>query len=164
MEGPAIGRAGSLLAGDGPTPPGSRGQAEILNPPTNRPGESARGRASAASNGTGTGSDASGTTGKKRSRRSGVSAVRPNLTVMIVNESGNPSAAENYRAVLSSVGYEVVSVSERSNSSPGSRQTVVSYMPGKAAQAKALAGRLPGSKAVVASGEILPAEAVVIIR
>jgi hypothetical protein len=83
---------------------------------------------------------------------------------MIVNETGNPAAAENYRAVLSAVGYRVVSVAERPSSAPGSRQTVVAFVPGKEAQARALARRLPGYKAVTASREPLPAQAVVIIR
>jgi hypothetical protein len=83
---------------------------------------------------------------------------------MIVNETGNPSAADNYGSVLASIGYSVVGVAERASSSPGSRQTVIAYRPGKEAQARALARRLPGDKAVSVSREPLPAEAVVIIR
>jgi hypothetical protein len=83
---------------------------------------------------------------------------------MIVNETGNPAAAENYRSVLSSIGYDVVSIAERPSSAPGSRQTVISYEPGKEAQARALARRLPGDKSVTASREPLPAQAIVIIR
>jgi hypothetical protein len=83
---------------------------------------------------------------------------------MIVNETGDPSAAQNYGAVLSSIGYDVVSIAERPSSSPGSRQTVVTFEPGKEGQARALANRLPGDKALTASREPLPAQAIVIIR
>jgi hypothetical protein len=83
---------------------------------------------------------------------------------MIVNETGNPAAAENYRSVLATIGYDVVSIAERPSSAPGSRQTVISYEPGREAQARALAGRLPGDKSVTASREPLPAQAIVIIR
>lgn len=161
-SGPAIGRAGSLLAEDGPTPPGSRGKAAIVTPPDPK-APAKDDRKTGASSGSSPSSGKSKGTGQRRAR-SAAPLPRPDLTVMIVNETGSPAAADNYRAVLASVGYQVVGIAERPSSSPGSRQTVISCVPGKEGQARALARRLPGNKAVSVSREPLPAQAIVIIR
>jgi ACT domain-containing protein len=84
--------------------------------------------------------------------------------VVIIDESGAPGAAESYGAVLSSIGYNVLSVSRRQNSSHGDRKTVIAYAPGKEAQARALARRIPGEKVMAMGGEGLQADTVVIIR
>ncbi|MDR2611841.1 MAG: LytR C-terminal domain-containing protein, partial [Deltaproteobacteria bacterium] len=164
-SGPAIGRAGSLLAEDGPTPPGGRSRAAILTPPAPLASlPQTGGRQGSSPAGGGAGGDAAAGQSRRRARRVPAPLPKPDLTVMIVNETGNPSAADNYGSVLASIGYSVVGVAERASSSPGSRQTVIAYRPGKEAQARALARRLPGDKAVSVSREPLPAEAVVIIR
>jgi hypothetical protein len=82
---------------------------------------------------------------------------------MLINESGNPGAAEAYGSVLAQIGYKVLSIAQRANTGSGDRKTVITYSPGKEAQARALARRIPGDKVLAASRD-LPAEAVVIIR
>jgi hypothetical protein len=89
--------------------------------------------------------------------------AKPNLSVILVNETGRPQVAEDYRTVLSQIGYRVLSVSDRSPSGQGG-QTVITYQSGYQSQARALARRLPGPRQLVASSEPLPAEAVIIIR
>jgi hypothetical protein len=82
---------------------------------------------------------------------------------MIVNETGRPRVGEDYRMVLSQMGYDVVSVSDGAPSGAGG-QTVISYAAGQRGQASALARRLPGQRRLVASSSPLPAGAVVYIR
>jgi hypothetical protein len=82
---------------------------------------------------------------------------------MLVNETGRPQVGEDYRVVLSQIGYNIVSVSERSPSG-NAGTTVITFQPGRQGQASALARRLPGNRQLVASSSPIPAEAVVIIR
>ncbi|MDR0622108.1 MAG: LytR C-terminal domain-containing protein [Deltaproteobacteria bacterium] len=174
----AIAKAGSLLMEEGMRP--KVGSAAILEPgvpgPAPKGGDlsqaaktDGQGRAkSQAKKGSGTtGGSASKSTGKStgkaKSKAKSAATAKPNLSVMVVNETGNPSVGEDYRMVLSRMGYRVVSVTSRGPSGTGG-QTVITYQSGRQGQAKALARRLPGPRQLVASREALPAEAVVIIR
>jgi hypothetical protein len=167
-SGPAIGRAGALMVESGPSAQtGPKGSAAILapsSPAATVPAPKSSPGAASKSQGTGTQSASPPKNGSQGSKRPAPAApLRPNLSVVIINESGSPEAAESYRAVLSSIGYRVLSVSQRQNSSPGNRQTVIAYGPGKESQARALARRIPGEK-IMAKGDGLPADTVVIIR
>ncbi|MDR2459206.1 MAG: LytR C-terminal domain-containing protein [Deltaproteobacteria bacterium] len=167
FSGPAIGRAGSVMVEGGPTGQGTpQGSATILPPAAPPPPASQQSSsATAGQNSTpnkpaaSSSSQGSGTAAPKRSPAS----VKPNLTVIIVNETGSPGTAENYRAVLSAIGYNVISVIDRANTT-GEHKTLITYLPSKESQARALANRLPGAKELRASNDILSAEAVVIIR
>jgi hypothetical protein len=83
--------------------------------------------------------------------------------VVLINETGRPQVGEDYRIVLSQIGYNIIYVSER-NPSGNLGETVIAYQSGRQSQASALARRLPGPRKLVASTTPLPAEAVVVIR
>jgi hypothetical protein len=83
--------------------------------------------------------------------------------VAIINETGNSQVAEDYRAVLSQMGYQVLSVQDRP-AQGGQGETVISYRKGSQGQVSALARRLPGRRVMNATTEDLPAGAVVTIR
>jgi hypothetical protein len=68
---------------------------------------------------------------------------------------------ENYQAVLTQMGYQVVGVTNGPSQPSG--QTIISYQSGRQSQAQALARRLPGRVTVQAAAD-LPAQAVVTIR
>jgi hypothetical protein len=98
-----------------------------------------------------------------KARRQQAPAVKPNLSVILVNETGNPGASESYRQVLSQIGYTVISSSQGPpTSQPG--KTTILYQAGQDAQARALANRIPGRTELKASSEPLPAGAIVTIR
>jgi hypothetical protein len=80
---------------------------------------------------------------------------------LVVNETGRPGVGQNYQAVLSSMGYQVIGVTDGPTQPTG--QTIVSYQSGSQSQARALARRLPGKVILQASGN-LPAAAMVTIR
>jgi hypothetical protein len=101
--------------------------------------------------------------GTKAAKAQAPAAPRPNLSVILVNETGRANVGEDYRMVLSRMGYQVVSVTERGPSGAGG-QTVITYQSGQQSQARALARRLPGPRQLVASREPLPAQAVIVIR
>jgi hypothetical protein len=61
------------------------------------------------------------------------------------------------------MGYDVVSASQGSGGR-GPGKTTILYEAGKEAQARALAGRVPGQTELVISKEPLPAGAIVTIR
>jgi hypothetical protein len=81
----------------------------------------------------------------------------------LINETGRPQVGEDYRLVLSQIGYDVVSVSDRSPSGPLG-ETTITYQSDSRGQASALARRLPGQRKLLASASPLPAQAVVVIR
>ncbi len=70
-------------------------------------------------------------------------------TLAIVNGTGQGRVGEQYRSVLSQMGYQVVSVSQASAGSGPAGRTVVSYRPGLKAKAQALARHLPGRTVLV---------------
>ncbi|MDR1110903.1 MAG: LytR C-terminal domain-containing protein [Deltaproteobacteria bacterium] len=167
----AIARAGALLAEHGMRP--KVGSAAILDtspgqdatgrPARGQPGKKAEGRRTAA---TGQAAKGQGQGSRKASGPSQAQApapARPSLSLALVNETGRPQVGEDYRAVLSQIGYRIVSVSDRQPSG-NAGQTVIAFAAGRQAQARALARRLPGTRQLVASQEPLPADAVVIIR
>jgi hypothetical protein len=169
----AIARAGSLLMEEGMRP--RVGSAAILEPgdpaakangkqapsKTAKKNERPAGKANAKANGKAAPKANAGT--KKAARPRAAAPARPNLSVMVVNETGRPQVGEDYRLVLSRMGYKVVSVTERSPSGQGGG-TVIAYRSGRQSQARALARRLPGPRQLEPSREALPAEAVVVIR
>jgi hypothetical protein len=159
----AISRAGSLLAEKGLRP--KVGSAAILTPgppPDQTPAASAgKGKAKAPAK-----SQVKGPVPAKAQTQAlpkAAAPARPNLSVVVINETGRPKVGEDYRAVLSQIGYRVLSVSE---GAPGGQpgQTIITYQSGRQGQARALARRLPGPRHLVASSAPLPAEAVVVIR
>jgi hypothetical protein len=83
---------------------------------------------------------------------------------MLVNETGRPGVADDYMAVLTQMGYQVVGVTNGFAQTAGAGGTVISYRPDSLAQAQALARRLPGKKEIVKGESSLPAGAVVTIR
>jgi hypothetical protein len=83
--------------------------------------------------------------------------------VILVNESGDPRAAESYSRVLSQMGYDVVSASQGMPRG-GAGKTTIAYEPSNAAQARALANRIPGQTVLEPTQSPLPAGAVVTIR
>ncbi|MDR1050337.1 MAG: LytR C-terminal domain-containing protein [Deltaproteobacteria bacterium] len=180
----AIARAGSLLVEQGLRPQiGSAGLINEGSPPADAArttgrgtGASAPAPASASSSRRNSGGRApaapsgSSSGGAPGSRSAGTPApagssapVRPSLSVVLVNETGRPQVGEDYRQVLSQIGYDVVYVADRVPSGAAG-QTVVAYRSGRRGQASALARRLPGKRSLVAGSEQLPAEAVVVIR
>jgi hypothetical protein len=167
-EGLAIGKSGYLLAQEGPeAAPGRAGQARIVTdgqapvPGRTPPGSSAGGKAGTKPKAGSGGSSGSGTAKPKGKPRA---VVKPNLSVILVNETGVPGAENAYHQVLSQIGYNIVSSSQGvPTGGPGSKTTIV-YQAGQAAQARALASRIPGEKELVASKEPLPAGAIVTIR
>jgi hypothetical protein len=168
-----IARAGSLLVEEGLRP--KVGSASILEP--GAPAASANGKeANTSASKTppkatgkketkpaGQQSGQKSAQGQKNSRPKASAPAKPNLKVILVNETGRPQVGEDYRLVLSRMGYQVVSVSERELSGAAG-QTVITYQNGRQSQALALARRLPGQRSVVASSVPLQAEAMVIIR
>jgi hypothetical protein len=82
--------------------------------------------------------------------------------VLVVNETGRPGVGENYLAVLSQMGYQVIGVTNGLSQPSG--QTIITYQPGRQSQAQALARRLPGHKVMVQAAGSLPAGAVVTVR
>jgi hypothetical protein len=89
--------------------------------------------------------------------------AKPNMTVALINETGSPQVAEDYRSVLSQMGYRVVSVQDRPPQGLA-KETVISYRGESRGQAQALAQRLPGKRIMQPTSESLPAGAVVIVR
>jgi pyruvate/2-oxoglutarate dehydrogenase complex dihydrolipoamide acyltransferase (E2) component len=164
----AIARAGSLLVEEGLRP--KVGSAAILEPGATSAAASAKDQtkpATAANKAKTTAKSASpksaGSSGAKAAKPKAAAAPRPNISVILVNETGRPNVGEDYRMVLSRMGYKVVSVTERGPSGAGG-QTVITYQSGQQSQARALARRLPGPRQLVASQDSLPAEAVIVIR
>jgi hypothetical protein len=177
----AIGKSGYLLAEDGPDPQFNAGQAQILTQPDAKPtrGTSPSASPNARANrdssnqrasvnnprGTNTGrqnQEASSNNTPKASKPKAAN-VKPNLSVILVNESGVAGAQDTYRQVLSQLGYTVIAANQGTYSSQ-SRKTTIVYQSGKDAQARALAKRIPGATELIASKDPLPAEAIVTIR
>jgi hypothetical protein len=162
-----IARAGSLLTEQGLRP--KVGSATILAP--GEPASVSIGAASASPKKSGQGGAAPKATksqdkkpaDKAISKPKAATPAKPNMSVILVNETGRSQVGEDYRLVLSRIGYNVLAVSERGLSG-NSGQTVITYQSGRQGQARSLARRLPGPRRLEASSGPLPAEAVVIIR
>jgi hypothetical protein len=71
--------------------------------------------------------------------------------------------AEDYRSVLSQMGYTVISTTSRP-AMGSSGQTIITYKPENQSQARLLARHLPGQRVLNSTTENLPAGAVVTIR
>jgi hypothetical protein len=178
-DSPALSRAGSLLSEQGliNDPDSRRGSAQILTPAP--PASPANQRSSEADRRNRTETRAAAPATQARTPKAGNSAgsqartrktqrprpaapAKPNLSVMVVNETGRPGVGENYRAVLSSMGYRVIGVTD-GPSQPGG-QTVIAYQDGRLSQAQALARHLPGQRVVVKGSQGQSAGAVVYVR
>jgi hypothetical protein len=168
----AISRAGSVLVEKGLNP--KVGSASILDPtisPTpQRPAKSSNTSSSAkSSSGQSADKQASAkpksesSSSQETAPRSQTRVVRPNLTVIVVNETGNPQVGQSYREVLSQMGYSVLGVTDRPPTG-NTGQTIVTYQANRRSQASTLARHLPGQRHLVPSRDALPAEAIVTIR
>ncbi|MDR1545596.1 MAG: LytR C-terminal domain-containing protein [Deltaproteobacteria bacterium] len=173
-NGPAIGRAGSLLTEQSLQP--KVGNSGVLTTgetdASDASGESATGRRpaeppkSAAKTVPSTAakpSDAKSPAATSAGSAKAPASARPNLSLALVNETGRPQVGESYRAVLSAMGYQVVSVTQ-APAGGAPNQTIVAYRPGRQGQASTLARHLPGALKLRQADGSLPAEAVVTIR
>ncbi|MDR1308722.1 MAG: LytR C-terminal domain-containing protein, partial [Deltaproteobacteria bacterium] len=154
----AIARAGALLAEHGMRP--KVGSAAILDtsPGQDATGRPARGQPDKKAEGRRTAATGQAAKGQGKAGGPSPAPARPSLSLALVNETGRPQVGEDYRAVLSQIGYRIVSVSDRQPSGTAG-QTVIAFAAGRQAQARALARRLPGTRQLVASQEPLPADA-----
>ncbi|MDR1656073.1 MAG: LytR C-terminal domain-containing protein [Deltaproteobacteria bacterium] len=158
----AISRAGSVMAEFGMTP--KTGSAAVISPADLSPAASvstpatSQAAATAASTRPVAASQASAQTKPKSP-----APIRPNLSVMLINETGRSQVGEDYRSVLSQMGYTVVAVSSR-NPSGGAGQTEIAYRPDQRGQVQLLSRHLPGHKILNPTDQNLPAGALVIIR
>jgi hypothetical protein len=150
--------AAAILAPEAPAAePGKRGQAKNGPPkPAAKENQRSKPRQGQAA------APRAGRAGRAAAPAAKAPLPKPGISVFLVNETGQPRVADNYLAVLSQMGYQVVGVTNGTGQPPG--QTVITYQPGRQAQAQALARRLPGQKVVVQAQGPIPAGAVVTIR
>jgi hypothetical protein len=104
---------------------------------------------------------------KNKKRRAASTPDRPaaGVSLTIINETGQPRIGEQYRSVLTQMGYRVLSVGN-GPASGGSGQTVIKYRPGSRAGALAVSRHLPGRKVLVeaGAGQVLASEIMVHLK
>lgn len=83
--------------------------------------------------------------------------------LVLINETGRPETAQEYKRVLEAMGYRIISIHERVAQKGA---TFISYRPGQRASALELSRRLPGRRLSLEaqSGECLPTEITIHIR
>jgi hypothetical protein len=170
---PAISRAGSVMAefgvvpkagSAGPLPPQDAASARPPAPVASAPAiPSARPSVPATTRERQAEPQEAAPPARRRSKPAAAAAPRPSLTVVVINETGRPHVAEDYRSVLSQMGYRVLSVQDRAPQG-GAGETVIAFNGASRGQASALARRLPGRRVMRPTSEDLPAGAVVIVR
>jgi hypothetical protein len=163
-DGPAIGRAGSLLTQE------YYGQAKVLPPldlppareetavapaPKAKVQPTAQPKAKAPKGGQG--------------RRPPAPAALPRGSRALVNETGDPQVGAVYQSALSRLGYTILpgpagGFSPGSAGQPARSETVIYYRPGTQARARAVSRDLPGRKTMAEAPPGAAADIVVVLR
>ena len=103
---------------------------------------------------------------KSTAAKAAPAAVAGQVSLILINETGNERVGEIYSSVLSKMGYSIISVGNNPSGTTPSGRTVINYKSGSKAKAQAVARHLPGRKSMVEakSGEVLAADIMVFLK